>query len=326
VLYTTTGNTFLANKQYEAAEQAFTIALFYDEAHASAYFGRGISFYYLHSFLDSIEDFDSAQDLGIVNFDLFKFRGFSYHNYGNYRQAINNYLEALVYQPENTVILSSLGAAYYSLSDYENALDFLTQAIEHGGEDAYTFYHRGLVNDELGFTDNAQSDFQRAIELDRNYWLAYLALGNHYMAYSDYREAADIFTDGMDVRDEPLFYLNRGIANYWLGEYVTCLDDINIAIESRLPRYLASAYYWRASCHYELGSFLLAYENADESLLINPNYYFSFYLRAEAGFELGIDYYEQAIADYHEYEARSGEALSSLIERRISEMQQALDS
>lgn len=85
---------------------------------------------------------------------------------------------------------------------------------------------KGIMNHSLGKYDIALTDFNRALEMDPEYVLAYNGRGMTYLEMERYDEAVADF-DAAILRDPnfSLAYFNRGEALFRSGDLDTALKD-----------------------------------------------------------------------------------------------------
>ena len=57
------------------------------------------------------------------------------------------------------------GDAKFELEDYSGAIADYTKAIALDPENSYSFYSRGFANDNLGYSNEACSDWRKSAEL-----------------------------------------------------------------------------------------------------------------------------------------------------------------
>ena len=74
-------------------------------------------------------------------------------------------------------------AQYYILQgDYKNAIEFSTTAIEYKHEIASSYLVRGIAHRNNGNINEALSDLQKAISINRQFTKAYITMGNTLMS------------------------------------------------------------------------------------------------------------------------------------------------
>ena len=160
---------------------------------------------------------------------------------------------------------------------------------------AETYYYRGNTKHDIGFYQNAISDYSKAIRLNPDFVEAYYnrgytkaSLGRHFEAIADYDIAIKLNPD------DPISYYNRGAAKAVLGEYSKAIADFDIAIKLN-PDFM-EAYYNRGVAKEVLGQHLEAIADYDIAIQLNPDFMEAYYNRGYTKELLGRHF--EAIADY----------------------------
>jgi len=194
---------------------------------------------------------------------------------------------------------NALGVAAYDEGNYDKAIEHFTKAIELDPANVDAYYNRGIcytegerfhhydklpqqtyieagLEDEEKAYQSAMADFNKALELDPNYALAYFGKGNAYYLYVDsyadrttkvipeYEKALehkDWILDKVGVEGVATIYTNLGRTYFAMCEmdkayenYKKALDlaPIDTALEHQAPVCI------------ELGKYAEAYELATE--------------------------------------------------------------
>ena len=131
---------------------------------------------------------------------------------GKQREAVNEMLEALKIYPHLLRGLTWLGAMYGEAGNPNVSVGILSIATRLYPGDAGAHYNLALA---YGAAGNAQEipEYQRAIEIEPDYVLTYLAWGTSLYAKGQYDDAIKIYRNGLDVN--PLFaslHYNLGLA------------------------------------------------------------------------------------------------------------------
>jgi tetratricopeptide (TPR) repeat protein len=145
------------------------------------------------------------------------------------------------------------------------------RAIEHGFEEAYAYYFRGLTHLREHNEDLALRDFDQALLLSEDFALAYheragvkRMLGDLQGAHFDYRTA---------IQYQPEFpqaYNNLGSVKILLGDYEGALADYTTAITMDPGLFLA--YNNRGYAHYFMGDPDAALEDFNAALLLKEDF------------------------------------------------------
>ncbi|MCK4386328.1 MAG: tetratricopeptide repeat protein [candidate division Zixibacteria bacterium] len=127
-------------------------------------------------------------------------------NSHDFSAAVNSYGQALTLDPNSPEALLGRGLAYVQLNDQSKALKDLSKAAKRYtsegdynkavicytnllglvDQDLEFFYNRGLCYLNLGRYQKSISDFEKAIELNKKFFLGYLHLGEAYYKSRNY--------------------------------------------------------------------------------------------------------------------------------------------
>lgn len=187
------------------------------------------------------------------------------------------------------------GDAHAENGEYTEALKEYNRAIETDPNYAVAYNARGFVYRRQGLYTLALADYTTAIELDPEYETAYnnRCLAHYYLA--DYASALADCNRAIQLHSEfARFYNNRGLVYKAQGEYDLALADYNHAIQ--LNADYALAYNNRAMVYYAQADYEVAIENFSTAIDLDPMLYLAFYNRAKTYHNLGN--YERALADY----------------------------
>ena len=164
--------------------------------------------------------------------------------------AIQLYSAALSVRPF-LGLYNNRGNAYNDLGQTERAIEDYDKAIELNPEDATAYCNRGAAYAKLGQTERAIEDFDKAIELNPEDAAAYYNRGNAYDDLGQTERAIEDFDKAIELNPEFAAYYNRGNAYAKLGQTERAIEDYDKAIELN-PEY-ATAYSNRAESLIRLG-------------------------------------------------------------------------
>jgi len=201
---------------------------------------------------------------------LFLLRGFSYHELMNYDVAISDFNQVIELNPDLLSAYFNRGRAYVNSDQCESAIVDFDRVI--GTEpNRVAHVNRGICHSIIGNTARSIADFDRAIEFDPDYALAYDERGYAYAQLEQYRRAIDDYTRAIELYPEPVAYLHglRGIAYFRLEDYQSALLDFTIAID--LDPEETWAYTNRGAAYENLGEYELAIADYEYVLSINPD-------------------------------------------------------
>ena len=170
-------------------------------------------------------------------------------NRGEYREALNNFEQALAIVREigegkgEASILNNIGLVYSNLGEYAKALDSYQQSLaihkqvgNKSGEGT-TFSNIGYVYSSLGEYPKALDYYQQALAIAKqignkdsegtilaNIGVVYRKLGKYSQALDYYQQALTIKKQIGDKAKEGTILTNIGAVYYSLGEYSKALD------------------------------------------------------------------------------------------------------
>ena len=134
---------------------------------------------------------------------------------------------------------------YLCKADFEGALKDLNKAISMQPNNSEYFYYRGIANDLYGKYEDAITDFKKAINLDSSKHYYFYSLGITLYKIGEYEKSKTQLSKALYLNYKWNGYtgntynftytyralLNRARAKRNLKEYLSGLDDLNIAIE-----------------------------------------------------------------------------------------------
>jgi Flp pilus assembly protein TadD len=140
------------------------------------------------------------------------------------------------------------GNGYFYKEEVDRAIADYDRAIELEPDYALAYNNRGVAYDDKGEVDRAIADYDRAIELKPDYAAAYNNRGVAYIHKGEVDRAIADFDRAIELEpDYALAYYNRGVAYLLKGEVDRAIADFDRAIELK-PDY-AEAYYNRGGAY-----------------------------------------------------------------------------
>ncbi|QLE56106.1 tetratricopeptide repeat protein [Nostoc sp. TCL26-01] len=193
----------------------------------------------------------------------------------DYKQAIDNFTQAIQQQPTNAKALVNRGNARYNLKDYEGALADYTAALQINPDEIKAFVNRGNARYMLAEYSNdpdreyrlAIADFDQALQLNDKEAEAYIRRGivrSQIAKYSgdtikDYQEAIADFDRAIKLNPAKTeAYFQRGTVRYQIAQYSgdsthtyqQAIADFDQAL--KINDKLAKVYLKRGTVRYEL--------------------------------------------------------------------------
>ena len=121
---------------------------------------------------------------------------------GKQQESVNGLLEALKIYPHFLRALTWLGATYGQSGNPAVSVKILTIASQLYPQDAGAHFNLALAYGALGNADEIP-EYQRTLEIDPDYVLAYLNWGAALYTKGQYEDAIKIYREGIDVN--PLY-------------------------------------------------------------------------------------------------------------------------
>ncbi|ALB41433.1 MULTISPECIES: tetratricopeptide repeat protein [unclassified Anabaena] len=228
---------------------------------------------------------DKAIQLQPNNPNLYNEKWGVLSNLKRYREAAAAINKAIEFSPRAGFYYNR-GIVRDDLGDKPGAIDDYTQAIKFNPNYADAYYNRGIVRDDLGDKPGAIDDYTQAIKINPNLALAYYNRGIVRYELGDKPGAIADFNLAIKINPNyALAYNNRGVVRNDLGDKPGAIDDYNQAI--KINPNLAQAYYNRGIVRDELGDKPGAIDDYNQAIKINPNYANAYTNRGVVYYELG---------------------------------------
>jgi tetratricopeptide (TPR) repeat protein len=136
-----------------------------------------------------------------------------------YKDAIDDYTEAIRAKPDYADAYAGRGWSYLQLGLYEKAIMDLSEAIRLGPENPEAYLNRGAAYADLKQHERAIADYTEVIRLKPDYALAYFNMGSAYLRLKQYERAITDYTEAIRLKpDLGEAYYDRGYAYHMLGD------------------------------------------------------------------------------------------------------------
>ena len=152
-----------------------------------------------------------------------------------YKEAITAFKKAVALQANHVNALHQLGWCYNEEAMYNEAIDALKKEEKAGPSDkAANNFEMGYAYKGLKKYDDALPYFNKAIELDAGYSLAYKERGNTYYKKKDYEKALDDYNRYSSIASnisDADFYYNKGWCENELKKYSEAATSLEKCVE-----------------------------------------------------------------------------------------------
>ncbi|MBP0018048.1 MAG: tetratricopeptide repeat protein [Cyanobacteria bacterium SBLK] len=192
--------------------------------------------------------------------------------------------------------LFNQGVDLYYAGDIRGAWSCFERAIEIQPNYHIAYNGRGATLYNMGRYEEAIADYNRALEIQPNDHLPYNGRGNALRNMGRYEEAIADYNRALEIQpNDHLPYNGRGNALSDMGRYEEAIADYNRALEIQPNFHLA--YHGRGNALRNMGRYEEAIADYNRALEIQPNFHIAYHGRGIALSDMGR--YEEAIADYN---------------------------
>jgi tetratricopeptide (TPR) repeat protein len=214
---------------------------------------------------------------------------------GNYLRAEESYERALRINPQSIDALSRLAEFYLIQKKYTESMSYANKIIEIDDQTAKAYFVKGWIYKENGDTGKASTSFQTAVELDPNYYDAFIQLGE--MSFNAKLPVAlDYFNSALAIDPKSTEAL------YFKGTFLQGRNRFDEALEVYKQISAINPNFEQA--YFNSGYIKLTAENKPDSAItwftkaieVNPQYAEAYYNRGYCKELLGQR--TQASADY----------------------------
>ena len=179
-------------------------------------------------------------------------RATTYHDLGEFEQAITEYKKVIALDPNSRIIYNKLGVAYSELKQYDAALDAYQKELALSPIAAEPHYNIGLVYLKQGNLLRAAEAFKRAIAIDPKWGDPYTGLGEVYLKQGNFEDAARTYKDAIRLNPKDASpVLGLGKTYIKQGHLDTAIPTIEKAIEIQVDN--TEAHYQLAQIYIKRG-------------------------------------------------------------------------
>jgi len=224
--------------------------------------------------------------------------GNTYHNRGEYQDAIAWFNKALELDPNYSLALNDLAYAYAATENYDKAVKILKKLASILPRDANVLDTTGEIYEKMGRIDEALAKFKQAIRIKPEFGSYHKIIYNNLLK-EDYSEIMK-WVDRFIMSDPSLHarkvagYLLKGFYYYWLGclnQSLTSLDEAaNIMDDDAYLRERTTVHWIKAWVYYEKAD----YESCKKSLETCASYPIKDYPAYKTAYNLFLGFVDLA--------------------------------
>lgn len=217
----------------------------------------------------------------------YRLLGKSYEQLGNLSKALDIYLEALEFHPDNVPLLLAAASLYQRTELTNRSMDLYNQVLQREPNNLEALTGQAVNYNTLGFYSKARYYYDRFFALNPQAAPKYRArYANTFLSQSNYQEAFIHITMAlMQDNSSPDFWLVSAKAARGLQLYHKALEDINAALFLAPKRedLLANKALWQN----EAGQYKESIQTAKEILKISPKNQLAFFILAMDEYNTG---------------------------------------
>ncbi|MCH8033450.1 MAG: tetratricopeptide repeat protein [Bacteroidetes bacterium] len=235
------------NGRYRTAIEYFTRAIWEDPVNAELYFLRGNAKAKLELNNEAILDYTTAIKLD-PKMKFYENRGLTFIEIEDYRNAISDFNETLVFDSTNSTLYFNRGYTYALEGNYESAIKDYSRAISHDSTKAKVFVNRGDLWSGVGENQKAIFDFTSAISLNNKDELAYFNRAKEFAKIGMIEQAIDDYSKAILLSPSKVeYYFLRAELKVGTAEFLSAAADYTKIISMEPDN--GNAFYNRGICY-----------------------------------------------------------------------------
>ncbi len=219
----------------------------------------------------AIAFFDRQQQRGQTNADLYRRRAIAFQFLGKFREAVEDYSNALQLEPRDSDALVRRGQTFIALEQREAAREDFQAATRCDKENDRAWYHLSQSRFRGGEIEQAGQDIRRAMGLSKRN-------AKYYALFADVLQAmgnGDGVVQALDRAalldpTDPSIYRKRGLLHYQNRSYRDAIGDMSRSLELNPSQ--PDVLLVRGQAHARSDHPEQAIEDFEMVLTLNPNY------------------------------------------------------
>ncbi|MEY3404451.1 MAG: hypothetical protein RLZZ86_4073 [Cyanobacteriota bacterium] len=196
------------------------------------FYARGITKLDQYNYREAAEDFTQAIKLNPKYIEAYFKRGYSYTWLSKHQEALTDFNQAIVLDPNYLDAYLNRGWSQLFLQNDQAALEDFNRAIRLNPNYADAYAHQGMAYIKMGKYQAALESSKQAIRLDPRNSYGYTIQADVLNNLKDYPAAIKVATLGILINpDDFNAYINRAIAYTLTSDFQNALSDYQKASE-----------------------------------------------------------------------------------------------
>jgi len=250
--YRSRGHAKESMNDFKGAIEDYSQAIKLNPGDDFAYTFRGALENQLNQYQLAISDLTKGIGLN-PSANKYLLRGRIYLDRNRPQDAIQDFNQALLLNPDEALALRLRGQANASLKNYKGAIDDFTHSIALKPDSSDAYYDRASSKFDIADFAGAIDDYSQSISLNERNPLAYNMRGLLYERTKRHQDAVSDWEKYINLRpNEAVGYEHRGANLSDLGRYKEAIADCTKAIG--LDRNSADSYSTRGSAYIQSGN------------------------------------------------------------------------
>ena len=188
----------------------------------------------------------------------------------NYKDAIEQYSNAVELDPDYDKAYIQRAMAYTKLEEFEKAATDFDRAIVFNEKDADLYYYSGMAYHLQGKSNIALTKLNKAIDMKNNFLEAFQARSVVLMDLERYQEALEDCQKCLKIKEDEKSYYNLGQVYEKLEMYNEAESAYRNSIDKN--RRIVGTHYALASLLYNRGNYAGAYSSVMQVLQLEPKH------------------------------------------------------
>jgi tetratricopeptide (TPR) repeat protein len=248
-----------------------------DPGNAELYYQRA-KIYFTEKYLDrALTDMEDAIKFNAQNPLYYFMKGRILYAMNKTQEAAKSYESAIALKPDYAEAQMKLAELYYVVKEHSKSIDLLNTLIAGDPANAYAYSLKGDNQRELKDTLKAIASYQKALELDGEYYDATMQLGL-LLAAKKHKSAKEYFDAAIRIRPRSAeAYFGRAYYYQQVKEFQKALLDYRKVID--LDPSSDRSYYNVGIINFDAGRYDEAMRSWDICIQMNNNHLEAYYMR-----------------------------------------------